>query len=123
MFERVGRGMTVSGPGFPGQLFNLYKDIPEASAGEVVDTLLDDPDVRIERIVSHGHSSPPGFWYEQNQDEWVLVLKGNAILEFAGGRTVAMEEGDSLLIHAGEKHRVAFTSSEPACVWLCVFID
>ena len=109
--------------GMPERVRNLYQDIPVKLVDEMLETLHEDMDVRIERIVSRGHSSPSGFWYEQNEDEWVLLLKGNAVLEFAGGRTAALGEGDSILIQAGEKHRVAATSSEPACVWLCVYIN
>ena len=37
------------------------------------------------------------------------------------GKSVNLEKGDMLLIKPYEKHRVSFTSSEPPCVWLCVF--
>ncbi len=107
----------------PPAVFNLYADLPYDPDREIAETLFDDPDVRIERIVSRGQASPPGFWYEQAQDEWVLLLKGRAILEFAGGRSVPLAEGDSLLIRSGERHRVAHTSSDSPCVWLCVFIS
>lgn len=122
VFARVGKDMTDKASGHPEMIYNLYQDIPDQFSGEIAETLLEDSDVRIERIISSGHSSPPGFWYEQNEDEWVLLLKGCAVLEFTGGKTAALKEGDSILIHAGERHRVASTTTEPACVWLCVFI-
>ncbi|MHB1453044.1 MAG: cupin domain-containing protein [Saccharofermentanales bacterium] len=114
--------MTDKESEYSGRIFNLYQGIPDKFDGEVAETLLEDSDVRIERIISRGHSSPPGFWYEQDEEEWVLLLKGCAVLEFTGGRTAALREGDSILIHAGERHRVASTTAEPACVWLCVFV-
>ena len=60
------------------RLTNIFSDLPSALRDELVQVLLTKADCRIERIVSHGHASPPGFWYDQNQDEWVIVLKGEA---------------------------------------------
>ena len=76
---------------------------------------------RIERIVSEGHVSPEGFWYDQDEPEWVALLQGTAELEFEDGRRHPMEAGDWLAIPAHERHRVAYTSSAPPCVWLAVF--
>jgi cupin 2 domain-containing protein len=76
--------------------------------------------VRIERIVSTGHRSPDGFWYDQDQHEWVVVLKGAAKLEFED-RTVSMAPGDSILIPAHPPHRVLWTTAEEPTVWLAVF--
>ena len=75
---------------------------------------------RIERIVSHGHVSPPDFWYNQDEWEFVVVLQGNAELEFSDGK-FAINVGDWLIIPEHVRHRVTFTSSEPDCVWLAVF--
>ena len=60
----------------------LLVDVPRHSPNELFTTLLDDARVRIERIVSHSHASPEGFWYDQDQHEWVVVLKGAARLRF-----------------------------------------
>jgi len=76
--------------------------------------------VRIERIVSMDHRSPDGFWYDQDQHEWVVVLKGAAKLEFED-RTVSMAPGDSILIPAHPPHRVLWTTAEEPTVWLAVF--
>ena len=89
--------------------------IPE----ELFTTLLEDGDVRIERIVSHGHSSPPGFWYDQDQAEWVLVLRGAARLEF-DDRVLDMRPGDFVNIPAHQKHRVAWTTPDEPTIWLAV---
>ncbi len=76
--------------------------------------------VRIERIVSQGHVSPAGFWYDQSEWEYVAVLQGCAELETETGK-IWLESGDWVMIPEHEKHRVSYTSNEPACVWLAVF--
>lgn len=76
--------------------------------------------VRIERIVSEGHVSPPGFWYDQNEWEYVAVLQGSAELETLNGK-IRLDSGDWVMIPEHERHRVSYTSSEPPCVWLAVF--
>ena len=112
-------GHATGGRSMTPELVNLLKNLPDASNGELVDVLTQTPALRIERIISEGQSSPPGFWYEQDEDEWVLLLAGNACLEWADGSTTALASGDALLIPARTRHRVAMTSS-PA-VWLAVF--
>ena len=76
--------------------------------------------VRIERIVSEGHVSPSGFWYDQNEWEYVAVLQGSAELETLTGK-IRLNAGDWIMIPEHERHRVSYTSSEPPCVWLAVF--
>ena len=76
--------------------------------------------VRIERIVSEGHVSPPEFWYDQNEWEYAAVLQGSAELETLNGK-IWLDSGDWVMIPEHEKHRVSYTSSEPPCVWLAVF--
>src|SRR3979490_2292301 len=99
---------------------NLFADLPGHLPGELLTTLLDDANVRIERIVSHGHASPQGFWYDQEQHEWVVVLKGAARLRFEDG-TVEMKPGDCLNIPAHQKHRVEWTTPDEPTIWLAVF--
>ena len=72
---------------------NLLSDLPCALTEELIEKLVDSPDIRIERIVSTGHTSPPGFWYDQADSEWVVVLRGEAILAFEG-ETRTMKPGD-----------------------------
>jgi cupin 2 domain-containing protein len=86
---------------------------------ELITTLLDAADVRIERIVSHGHASPDGFWYDQGQHEWVVVLTGAAGLRFED-ETVEMKAGDFLNIPVHWKHRVEWTTPEEPTVWLAI---
>lgn len=97
---------------------NLFSEIPPPAVDEYFETLFSKPGLRIERILSHRHASPPSFWYEQPTDEWVLLARGSAELEFGDGRRQALLPGDWLLIPAGCRHRVAATG--PDTVWLAV---
>jgi cupin 2 domain-containing protein len=99
---------------------NIFADFPESIGQEQFRTLFENHAVRIERIVSQSHSSPTGFWYDQAQDEWVIVLRGHATLEFAGGELTQMKEGDYLVIPRHVKHRVNQTG--PNTIWLTVHI-
>ncbi len=87
---------------------------------ELFEPLVDGAGVLIERIVSSGHVTPQGHWYDQARDEWVVVLQGSAKLAWEDGRTRALSPGDFLLIPAHERHRVMETSSDPPCIWLAV---
>jgi cupin 2 domain-containing protein len=98
---------------------NLFADLPSSLSEELFATLRQAPGIRIERIVSHGHSSPAGFWYDQPTSEWVVVLKGAARLEFEDG-TLEMGHGDFINIPAHKKHRVAWTSPDEPTIWLAV---
>ncbi|MFG0320678.1 MAG: cupin domain-containing protein [Planctomycetota bacterium JB042] len=100
---------------------NLFDDIPRALPEERVDLLARSEGVRVERIVSRGHRSPDGFWYDQDEDEWVAVLAGRATLRFADGRTVELGPGDHLDIPARVRHRVDRTAPDTETVWLAVF--
>ena len=100
---------------------NLFADLPSGTGGEQFAELLSRPGVRIERIVSYGHASPPGFWYDQPQAEWVLVLRGAARLRFADEPAPrGLEAGDFLEIAAHRRHRVEWTAPAVPTVWLAV---
>ncbi len=101
---------------------NVFDDLPQHLPKELVQALLSAADVRIERIVSHGHASPEGFWYDQDKHEWVMVLKGAARLRFED-RTVKMGPGDFVNIPAHEKHRVDWTTPDEPTVWLGVIYE
>ena len=84
--------------------------------------LLSQEGLRIERIVSRGHCSPPGFWYDQDLHEWVMVLEGRARLLFGGSEVpVQLEPGDHINIPAHTPHRVEWTDPDSETVWLAVF--
>jgi cupin 2 domain-containing protein len=100
---------------------NLFAGLPEALAGEVFQELLKTRHFRLERIVSHGQASPPGFWYEEPTHEWVAVLSGRAALKFADRPDLhVLNPGDYLLIPAGSRHRVEWTDPEGQTVWLAL---
>jgi cupin 2 domain-containing protein len=99
---------------------NLLDDIPRKMPEELAGEILRTDAFRIERIVSRGHASPPGFWYDQEMDEWVLLVKGSASLRFSDGREIALGPGDHLLIPRHVRHRVERTDMEGETVWLVV---
>jgi len=100
---------------------NLLGRLPPLQAVEQVDQLIDGPTVRIERIVSTGQASPPGFWYDQADDEFVVLLSGAARLRFeADNLSLDLKPGDWVEIPAHERHRVEWTQAEPPTVWLAV---
>lgn len=106
--ENVGESIT-----------HFFADLPQRLPKEVVQTLIQADDVRIERIISHGHASAADFWYDQPQHEWVIVLKGAARLQFEDGM-VEMKVGDFINIPAFKKHRVDWTTPDEPTVWLGV---
>ncbi len=101
---------------------NIFADLPVAAeAGERMETLLAGPGVRIERIVSSGQASPPGFWYEQQDAEWVLLASGEALLRFADETEARrLRAGDWLHIAPLRRHRVDWTAAGEPTVWLAV---
>lgn len=99
---------------------NLFANLPELSGSEHLLSLFENPSVKIERIVSQSYSSPPGFWYDQDEDEWVIVVRGKAALEFEGEELVRMQEGDYVTIPRHVRHRVQQT--DPKTIWLAVRI-
>jgi cupin 2 domain-containing protein len=96
--------------------------LPSTTApGEQYDELLRTPNVRVERIISHGQASPSGFWYDQSEDEFVLLVTGAARLEFEDGASVELRANDWVNIPAQCRHRVAWTCAESVTIWLAVF--
>jgi cupin 2 domain-containing protein len=100
---------------------NLLKALQPSGAEESVEELVSLPGIRIERILSHGHSSPEGCWYDQDDDEWVVVVDGEAELEIEGESAPRLlERGDWIFLPAHCRHRVARTQDEQPTVWLAV---
>ena len=100
---------------------NLFAGIPPKGVGEELTELVRAPAVRIERIVSHGAASPPGFWYDQDRAEWVLVLQGAAILRFEeDAEPIRLGTGDHVLIPAHARHRVEWSDPDRPTIWLAV---
>lgn len=100
---------------------NLFENIPENAPEELFTELLEAGNVRIERIVSFGQVSPNGFWYEQEENEWVLLLEGSATLRFEESESIDLKPGDFVNIPAGRRHRVAKTDPANRTVWLAIF--
>ena len=100
---------------------NMFADILPKGADEQLTELLRAPGMRIERIVSHGHAGPPGSWYDQDAAEWVLLLRGAAILVFEDDAgPIRLEAGDHVLIPAHARHRVEWSDPDRPTVWLAV---
>jgi cupin 2 domain-containing protein len=99
---------------------NLFERIPESAPQEIMTELLSMQNVRIERIVSFGQISPAEFWYDQPENEWVLLMEGSAQIRLAG-KLVDLQAGDYLNIPAGMPHRVEKTAENGRTVWLAVF--
>ncbi|WP_442754252.1 cupin domain-containing protein [Methylocystis sp. JAN1] len=100
---------------------NLFMNVSERLAEEEITTLAEFPGARIERIVSTGQASPPGFWYDQEQAEWVVLLSGSAGLLFEGEAAPRiLHPGDYVEIPAHARHRVEWTGAEGPTVWLAV---
>jgi len=101
---------------------NLFDAIPEKLPEELIEVIAGSGDLRIERIVSHGHSSPEGFWYDQDQDEFLLLLEGEAELELEDD-LMHLKRGDCLTIRAHQRHRVKWTAPNQSTIWLAVHFD
>jgi len=101
---------------------NLLDPLPVAEE-EVFTPLLDRPAARIERIVSRGQVTPPDAPYDQDHDEWVLLLAGAARLWTETDGERALAPGDALLIPTHVRHRVTWTQAEPPTVWLAVHLE
>ena len=108
----------------PSQQGNIFSKIPDDLRDEVFESIVDSNSVRIERIISKGHTSPDpaeAEWYDQDQHEWVIVLQGSASVEFENDGIVELSEGDYINIPARTKHRVVRTSASPETIWLAVW--
>lgn len=100
---------------------SLFENIPAALPDELIETLASSERMRIERIVSRGHASPEGFWYDQEENEFVLVVQGSAGLRVEDRDAVlVMKPGDHLNIPAHVRHRVEWTDAACATIWLAV---
>ena len=103
------------------QAASLLDDLPADLPEELFTTILQANNLRIERIVSQGHASPPGFWYDQKENELVIVLEGSAAVQFEGdAEPVKLLQGSYLNIPAHARHRVAWTDPNQKTIWLAI---
>jgi len=102
------------------EIGNLFESLPEDISNEVFSDIVQGENIRIERIISKGHSSPESGWYDQNENEWVIVLKGEARLSFQNNNDVPLVAGSYLNIPAHTKHKVTWTTPNKETIWLAV---
>ena len=100
---------------------NILNNIPSHIPEEIIDTLIDSDQIKVERIISKGHVSPKDFWYDQDKNEFVILLKGSAKLLFENDVQIILSAGDCLNIPAHKKHRVEWTDPEIETIWLAIF--
>lgn len=99
---------------------NIFKNIPKQLPDELFENIISKDSLQIERIISKGHTTPESQWYDQDTDEWVVVLKGEAILSFEDSNDVTLSTGDYINIPAHTKHRVSWTIPNQETVWLAI---
>ena len=99
---------------------NIFEAIPSRLNHELVESLVENKDISIERIISKGHVSPPSGWYDQPKNEWVIVLQGEAVITFEDEVELILTVGSYVNIPAHKKHRVSWTAPENETIWLAV---
>lgn len=103
------------------EMKNLFKNLPESVQKEIFEVIIENKDIRLERIISCGHATPPGEWYNQDSDEWVFLLQGSAGLCFEDEKhTKTMKPGDYIHIPARKRHRVEWTDPTQKTIWLAL---
>lgn len=102
------------------QIKNIFGDFPDDLRDEVFEEIVSSKNFKLERIISEGHSSPEGFLYDQEMNEFVLLLSGAAKLNFENDESVELKPGDHLIIPAHKKHRVDWTDPEQKTIWLAL---
>lgn len=100
------------------ELRNIFENNPHKLNAEFFEEILSTKDFKLERIVSEGHASPQDFWYDQEKEEFVLLLSGSAIISFDNGKIFELKPGDYFVINAHQKHRVDWTSPDQKTFWL-----
>ena len=100
---------------------NLFENIPQNIPDEIFETIIESESIKIEKIISKGQTSPENFWYDQDKNEWVVVLKGSASLQFESDEIIKLSAGDYINIPAHKKHRVDWTDTGKETIWLAIF--
>lgn len=100
---------------------NIFSEIPQNIEKELFESLVKTNMVMIERIISKGHRSPESDWYDQEKNEWVVILKGKAVLSFENQTSVQLNEGDFINIPSHQKHKVTWTDPDSETIWLAVY--
>lgn len=100
---------------------NIFKEIPKNLQEELFEDIISNDDLKIERIVSYGHTSPESGWYESELNEWVILMQGEARLSFDNKDDVHLKTGDYINIQALQKHKVAWTLEKIETIWLAIY--
>ncbi len=99
---------------------NFFSNIPDLIPDEIFEKIISKENFFVERIISDGHKSPEYFWYDQDKNEFVIILQGSAIIKYDNGKIFELQTGDYMIIQAHQKHRVKETSSKEKTIWLAI---
>ena len=99
---------------------NIFENLPSSFKDEFFEDIISSPDFKLERIISEDHSSPDGFWYDQDKNEFVLLVSGSAEIAFHDGKSINLKPGDYITIPAHKKHRVEKTDKHKKTFWLAL---
>ena len=105
----------------PKEMGNIYSELPLQLENELFEELIRAENVRIERIISKGHTSPEQGWYDQIENEWVVILEGAGVVLFEDGVEVTLRRGDYINIPSHARHKVTWTDPDVLTVWLAIF--
>jgi len=100
---------------------NIFSNISTNLDAELFENIVNKESFKLQRIVSQGHTTPEGEWYDQDEDEWVMLESGEAILSFENGEDVHLQAGEHLNIKAHKKHRVSWTKPDAKTIWLALY--
>ncbi|MFA7419721.1 MAG: cupin domain-containing protein [Melioribacteraceae bacterium] len=99
---------------------NIFAGLPENLPEEIFESIIESKDFLLERIISGGHTSPPNFWYDQEKNEFVMLMSGSAKIIYDDGKSFSLSAGDYLIIPAHQKHRVEETDKNQKTIWLAL---
>ncbi|WNO10831.1 cupin domain-containing protein [Teredinibacter sp. KSP-S5-2] len=100
---------------------NIYQFLPGNMKQEHFEDIVRSGSVRIERIVSQGHSSSENEWYDQEENEWVMVIQGAGKIKYEDGVEILLQKGEYVTIPKHVRHRVSWTDPNQKTIWLAVF--
>ena len=100
---------------------NIFSNIPTNLDAELFEDIINKESFKLQRIISQGHTTPEGEWYDQEKDEWVMLVSGEAVLSFFDDEDVHLRAGDYINIRAHKKHRVSWTKPDVETIWLALY--
>lgn len=103
------------------QYGNIFYNLPKTKEKEVFQLLFKDKKLKVERIISMGQATKQGRWLRQKRNEWVVLLRGKAVLSFFGKAGVLkLKSGDYVFIPKNLRHRVEWSDPKEKSLWLAV---